>query len=86
MRGYRITHVAVFLAYVARLEGRLDAVYIFCDGIGRSQTVLRAYEMSTTKHGVCALRACVPRHIVRPAATVALDGRERSDVKITSRQ
>ena len=32
------------------------------------------------------VRACVPRHMVWPAAAVTLDGRERSDIKAASRR
>ena len=32
------------------------------------------------------VRACVPRHMVWPAAAVTFDGRERSDVKTASRR
>ena len=32
------------------------------------------------------LGACVPGHMVRPAAAIILDGRERSDVETTSRR
>ena len=40
------THMAVLLASVARLDGRLGAIHIFRDGIRRSQTVpaLRRYQ------------------------------------------
>ena len=40
------THMAVLLASVARLDGRLGAIHIFRDGIRRSQTVpaLRWYQ------------------------------------------
>ena len=50
------THVAVFLASVARLDGRLGAVHVLRDGIRRNQTVpaCSAYEISTTD--VCVLR------------------------------
>ena len=39
--GHNTTHVAVLLASVARLDGRLGAVHVLRDGIRRSQTVPR---------------------------------------------
>ena len=49
--------MAVFVASVARLDGRLGAVHVLRDGIRRSQTVpaRSAYEISITD--VCVLRA-----------------------------
>ena len=82
------THVTVLLASVARLDGRLGAIHIFRDGIRRSQTVpaLRRYQFKHAHRQVMRVRACVPRHMVWPAAAVTLDGRERSDIKAASRR
>jgi hypothetical protein len=79
--------VAVFLAFVARLHGRLCAVHVFRDGIRRSQTVPGASEESIIKQRTAGGKAySVPRHMVWPAAAVTFDGGERSDVKTASRR
>jgi hypothetical protein len=85
------THMTVRLALVARLHGGLCAVHVFRDRVRRRQAVADGHAKYKLGSAAASLsiglvRPHIPCHVIRPTATIALDGRERRRIQSATRR